>query len=154
MAAPPSVDDFLRALSHPLGPSIERVRRVILACAPGVTEHVKWNAPSFCVGGDDRITFNLRGGELVLVFHRGARPKDATGFSFPDPRGLLEWRAPDRGLMTFRSAAAVDDALEGIADTARRWLEATAGDGDGAAPKRAPTKAATSAKARPSKKRG
>lgn len=60
--------------------------------------------------------------------------------------------------MTFRSAAEVDDALEGIADTARRWLEATAGDGDGAAPeqapKRAPTKAAASAKARPSKKRG
>lgn len=127
MADSPTVDDFMRALSHPLKPEIERVRRSILGSLPGVTEHVKWNAPSFCIEGDDRVTFNLQRGRLVIVFHRGARPMDAAGFSFDETTGLIDWRSPDRGVMTFTSASDVVDAMERIADVARRWMTATSG---------------------------
>ena len=75
MAKPsPSVDGLLSTLNHAAKPSALLIRKLILAENPELTEHVKWNAPSFCDGGDDRVTFRFppKGGALQLIFHRGA----------------------------------------------------------------------------------
>jgi hypothetical protein len=37
-------------------------RTDVLASDDGITEHVKWNAPSFCYAGVDRVTFRLQPG--------------------------------------------------------------------------------------------
>ena len=55
----PEVDEFLRELSHPLQEGVAEVRDAILASDDGITEHIKWKAPSFCHEGDDRVTFRL-----------------------------------------------------------------------------------------------
>lgn len=91
-----------------------------------VTEQIKWNGPSFCIGGDDRITVGLapKGGVRV-VLHRGVKVKDATGFVFPDDSGLIQWAAPDRGVVAFADEAAVTAHAEAFADLCRRWLEET-----------------------------
>jgi hypothetical protein len=93
---------------------VEAVREIILSAHPGITERIKWNAPSFCIDGDDRITFRLQPGDRVqLVFHRGARKRDdATNVLL---RGRLR---PD-----------VKAKRAAFKDLVRRWMIATSGGG-------------------------
>jgi hypothetical protein len=125
------VQAFLERLEHRRKDEVEAVRETILAAWPGVTERIKWNAPSFAVDGDDRITFRLQPGDRVqLVFHRGTRKRsDVGGFSFENDTGLLEWATPDRGLVTFRDLEDVAAKQTVLADLVRRWMAATADRG-------------------------
>ena len=121
-----AVADWLDASDPATRGLVERLRALALAAAPDVTEHIKWNAPSFCVGGDDRITLGLeRKGGVRAVLHRGAKAKDAAGFVFADPDGLATWPAVDRGVLTFTDEAALEAKEEAVAELFRRWLEAT-----------------------------
>ena len=97
---------------------------IALAARPGITGHIKWNAPSFLYAGDDRVTLGLRpNGVLQIVFHRGAKMKDAAGFAFADDSGLIRMVAPDRGVVTLAEGevAARADALGRLI---ARWVEA------------------------------
>jgi hypothetical protein len=97
------VDQFMQTLDHPLKAEIESVRTLILRTNEGITEHIKWNAPSFRYDGEDRITFKLHPPTSIqLVFHRGAKVKDGEDFSFEDDTGLLQWVTKDRGIVTLR----------------------------------------------------
>ena len=101
MSGSADLDDWLAALDHPRKPEVTQLVALALAARPGITGHIKWNAPSFCYAGDDRVTLGLRPtGALQIVFHRGAKVKDTSGFRFDDPSGLLSMRGPDRGLVT------------------------------------------------------
>ena len=74
------VDEFIATTVHLLKDVMQSTREIILSADKQITEHIKWNAPSFCTNGDDRITFNLYKAEyLLLVFHRGAKVKDSKG---------------------------------------------------------------------------
>jgi Domain of unknown function (DU1801) len=120
------VERFMRELEHPLKVEIEHVRSAILASSAEVSERIKWNAPSFCFRGEDRVTFRLQPKDrFQLVFHRGAKVKDTTGFSFEDDSGLLEWAAKDRGVLTFRDAKDVKDRSAAAVKLVARWMEAT-----------------------------
>jgi hypothetical protein len=125
------VQAFLQALQHGRKDEVEAVREIILSAHPGITEQLKWNAPSFCIDGDDRITFRLQPNDRVqLIFHRGARKRDdAATFSFGDGSGLLEWVAPDRALVTFRDLDDVAAKRAALKDLVRRWMIATSGGG-------------------------
>lgn len=119
-----AVDAWLAALDHPLKPVAAAVRAAIVGAAPGAGEQIKWNAPSFTRAGEDRLTFNLRpASPLLLIFHRGAKPKRGTGFHFDDGTGLMDWKAPDRAVVTLRDASDWEAHGEAIAGLARRWLE-------------------------------
>ncbi|WP_200935021.1 DUF1801 domain-containing protein [Brevundimonas sp. Leaf363] len=120
------VEAFIETWPEAIRPLTRRLRDIALAAAPDVTEHIKWNAPSFCVEGDDRITLGLeRSGAVRVVLHRGAKAKDAAGFAFTDPDRLARWAAPDRGVLVFKDAAALE-AVEGpFGDLCERWLAAT-----------------------------
>ena len=119
-----TVDAFLAALEHPHKAGVLRLRAVLLASVPGLSEHIKWNAPSFVHDGVDRITFRLRPGDVLqLVFHRGPSVRGDVGtFTFDDTTGLLAWQTPDRGVITFAGAADVEARLDDVADLARRWV--------------------------------
>jgi hypothetical protein len=66
---------FLQGLKHSRKAAVEAVR-VIISAHSGITEQIKWKAPSFGINGDDCITFRLRPGDRVqLVFHRGAQKR-------------------------------------------------------------------------------
>ena len=121
-----SVDAFMADLRHPLKPGIQRLRAAILASNEAITEHVKWNAPSFCYDGVDRVTFRLQPGDrLQLVLHRGARTRDdVENFRFEDPADLLEWLANDRALVTFRDLADVEARQAAVVDLVNRWMTA------------------------------
>jgi hypothetical protein len=121
-----TVDDFLDALDHPLKAEIVAVREMILASNPRVTERIKWKAPSFGYDGEDRVTFKLHPSTaLTLVFHRGAKVKDASDFSFTDPSGLLQWVAKDRATVTLRNMAEVEEHGAALIATINAWMDAT-----------------------------
>ncbi|WP_332687414.1 DUF1801 domain-containing protein [Devosia sp.] len=125
MARAPSVEAFMAALQHRAKPDIEALRQLILAACPGLTERIKWNAPSFGPGDDDRITMRLQpGDQLQLILHRGAKMRADDGFSFEDPHGLIEWASNDRGVVTITESpqAGGEDHLT---DLVRRWIAAT-----------------------------
>jgi Domain of unknown function (DU1801) len=57
------VGEFMRGLDHPLKRDIETVRQIILNVDPGISEAIKWNAPSFRTT-DFFATVNLRSREM------------------------------------------------------------------------------------------
>lgn len=124
----PEVDEFLRELSHPLKDGIMSVRAAILASDEHITEHIKWNAPSFCYHGDDRVTFRLQPGDrLQLVFHRGAKVRaDSDDFAFEDGTGLLEWASGDRATLSLGDLNDVQAKLPAVVELVGRWMRATA----------------------------
>ena len=60
-------------LEHPLKAEVQAVREIIKGVNPGITEQIKWNAPSFSYRGEYLVTFNLRSANRVrLVWHNPA----------------------------------------------------------------------------------
>lgn len=119
-----TVEEFLSALSHRHTDDIRALRRILLGVDPGVSERIKWNAPSFCWAGDDRITMRLHPGDrLELILHRGVKAKDASTFRFVDPTGRIEWAAPDRGVVRINDPEA---DIEELVALAKAWFATTA----------------------------
>jgi len=100
------------------------LRASILAADPRITEHVKWNAPSFVVDETDRVTMRLHPkGGVQLIFHRGAKVRDDTAtFRFDDPSGLLKWATPDRGILMIETEEDAAAKAPVITDLVRRWV--------------------------------
>ena len=121
------VDGFLVALQQPSVDEIGALRLAILASNSDIAERIKWKAPSFGYRGDDRVTFRLppKGG-LQLIFHRGAKVKDTTGFAFGDDTGLMDWAAPDRAIIRIADSADARAKQAQIVALVNRWLNATA----------------------------
>lgn len=126
MAKGATVEDWLAAQTPEVRGAVERLRGLVLGAGEGVTEHIKWNGPSFCIDGDDRITIGVapKGG-VRAVLHRGVKAKDAADLRALDDSGWVQWAAPDRGVVAFADEAAVVARAEAFADLCRRWLEAT-----------------------------
>lgn len=121
-----AVDQFLLAHEHPLKTEIEAVRAIILASDDRISEQIKWNAPSFGINGEDRVTFKLYPPKSIqLVFHCGVKSKDSSGFHFDDTSGLLKWVAADRALVTLRDMQDVTSNTDALSGLVRRWMEAT-----------------------------
>lgn len=121
-----AVEDHIDGLDPAVAAAVRAIRRVVLASHDGVDEHIKWNGPSFRIDGDDRITVGLNPkGGVRAVLHRGVKPKDTSGFVFEDDSGLVKWAAPDRGVVAFADAAAVEARAEAFQALCRRWFAAT-----------------------------
>jgi len=123
---PSTVDAYLDGLDHARKPEIEALRQLILDAVPGLSERIKWNAPSFGKGDDDRITMRLHPGDrLQLILHRGAKAGADDFFRFEDPDRLLSWAAPDRGVVTFRDADDLAAKSAALGEVLRRWVACT-----------------------------
>ncbi|KOP80082.1 hypothetical protein AN957_23400 [Cytobacillus solani] len=113
-------------LVHPLKEEIEEVRKIILSTDDKITEHIKWNDPSFCYEGEDRITFNLNGkGFIRLIFHCGAKVKERKTNEplISDPSGVLEWIAADRVMMKFTDKNDIKAKEEKLKEVITMWLK-------------------------------
>ncbi|SEK18096.1 protein of unknown function (DU1801) [Paenibacillus sp. cl141a] len=120
------VEEYLHQLEHPLKKEIEEVRNFILSVDDRITEHIKWNAPSFCVQGEDRITLNLQGkGFIRLIFHCGAKVKDhdIKGTLTEDTAGLLEWASRDRAIVKIVDTDDLEQKKEQLKAVIARWIE-------------------------------
>ena len=118
-----AVNRYLDGLEHPRRHLVVCLRDAILDASPDIQERIKWNAPSFGYAGNDRVTFRLRPRDQVqLIFHRGVAPRDATGFTFADSTGLLQWAAPDRAVLTFPEHDDLTDRTDEIVALVNRWM--------------------------------
>jgi hypothetical protein len=120
------VEDYLDALEHRLKPEVLALRQLIVESVPGLTERIKWNAPSFGRGEDDRITMRLHPGDrLQLILHRGAKAGADDFFRFEDPDKLISWAAPDRGVISISDGADLEKKSAALAEILRRWVACT-----------------------------
>lgn len=105
---------------------VEPLRALVLGSHPRLTEHVKWNSPSYVLHGEDRITVNVRNkaGRVQLVLHMGAtRTEDKSAPPvLADDEGLVSWRSDTRGLIGFNDLAALERDAAAIGRVVARWL--------------------------------
>lgn len=60
----------MERLDHPFKAEVQMVREIIRNVNKDITEHIKWNAPSFGYRGESLVTFNLWEKQRIhLVFH-------------------------------------------------------------------------------------
>lgn len=118
-----AVDDFLSALEHPRRDDIVRVRAALLEAEPALSENIKWNAPNFLLGGEDRVTLRIHPGDTFqVVLHRGVK-RFAEEVRVDDPAGLVRWAGPDRGILTVPSGS-VEEWLTSALPVIVAWVRA------------------------------
>lgn len=117
------VIEFLWNTIHPMKEAIELARKIILSADKGITEHIKWNAPSFCFNGEDRITFNIKSDHFLLIFHRGAKKKANENFVFDEGKDFLKWLAPDRAVVKFFSVEEVKARKSILKKVVSEWIK-------------------------------
>ncbi len=116
------VTTYLAALDHPRADDIRRVRAEILQAEPLLTESIKWNAPNFLFGGEDRVTFRVAPGDVFqIILHRGAKVTGET-MRVDAPAGLVKWASGDRGILTV--PADVDGFLAEALPVITAWARA------------------------------
>ncbi len=123
-SAPAEMEAFVRSLAHPREVEIFAIRAVLLAADPRIAESIKWNAPSFSTT-EHFATFQLRGKSGVqLVLHLGAKPRpdSLVRTSIDEPAAGLEWKGPDRAVLTFTDLADVEARKEPLTRVVRAWL--------------------------------
>jgi hypothetical protein len=119
---------WLEELEHPLKQEMLELREIILEANKQLTEHIKWNAPSYCINGEDRITFNLRAKDQVrLVFHCGVKIKarKLKGKISSDTHQWLEWAADDRALLSFSDMIEIMQKKKTIQQIIKEWIKIT-----------------------------
>jgi Uncharacterized conserved protein len=121
-----TLEEFFDDLSDDKRAQVEKLRGLILAAEPRLEEHLKWNAPSYVLDGEDRITFNLmnKQGVVKLVLHMGAtRKEDKQGAPvMRDESGLIEWSSDIRGMMTFSDIENINSKLASLKKIVEDWL--------------------------------
>lgn len=121
-----TVDEFLNDLDTDKRQQVDGLRAIILEAEPKLQERIKWNAPSYMLDGEDRVTFNLMNKQQVvkLVFHMGAgRKEDKNGAPvMHDESGLVEWSSDIRGLITFTSVENIASKSTSLKKIIGDWL--------------------------------
>lgn len=105
---PPTIEEYMAALDHPLKDVVDAIRQTVLHVSDEVEEQVKWNSPAFCYTGPmadfdpktykrDLLVLHLRKkDEVLLVFPTGAVISDASGFlqgNYSDGRKMATIRS-------------------------------------------------------------
>jgi uncharacterized protein YdhG (YjbR/CyaY superfamily) len=109
---------------------VEAVLKAILEACPDLSETIKWNAPTFCHEGKDRMTIMLHKKDRVgLILHTGAKPKEDKKAPrlYQDATGLLEWNSNIRATITFRDAADFSAKRNLLKKAVKRWVDETKG---------------------------
>lgn len=123
-----AVDEFMSSTQHILKRELIELRKLIKEADSSLSEQIKWNAPSFCCNGIDKITFNLSKKDcLLIIFHRGAKakPLKLTKPLISVHADLLEWPAFDRGVMKFQSMSEVHAHRSALKTIVRSWIDVT-----------------------------
>jgi hypothetical protein len=119
------VINFLDKLSHPFKKEIEEIRKIILKSNDKLTEHIKWNAPSFSIDGNDCVTMNFTPKSIRLIFHRGAKVKEQPKQRLiSDTTHILTWAANDRAIATFTSLEEIKLKRKDLEAIINKWVKA------------------------------
>ena len=120
-----AIETWLAGLAPQTRDGVERLRAVVRSVDAPWEESIKWNAPSFAIGGQDRVTLGVvpKGG-WRMVLHRGAAAS-RDDFVFTDATGLAKWPASDRGVIQFNALGDMEANAEALTRLVRDWVAAT-----------------------------
>lgn len=120
-----TVDEFMNDLDDKRLAEVQKLRQYISEETSALTEHIKWNAPSYVKDAEDRITFNTMNKDQVvkLVLHMGAtRKEDKSAEPILKNATLVEWVSDIRGYMTFTSLSEITSNEKEIKRIISEWL--------------------------------
>lgn len=121
-----TVEEFLNDIADDKRLQVKTLRNLILKTEPRLEERIKWNAPSYAISGEDRITFNLMNKQdaVKLVLHMGAtRKENKSGVPvLQDNSGILEWSSDIRCIATFTDINDVNNKLPQLKTIIQKWL--------------------------------
>jgi|SRR5690554_381330 len=119
-----TVQSFIAALDHPLKSEIEALRQTLLGADAGISEEIKWNAPSFRTS-EHFATMHLRAKDsLQLILHLGAKSKNVVPpDAIADPHKLLKWLGPDRASVTFDGRKDLDQKMGPLIEIVQQWIK-------------------------------
>lgn len=122
-ASEPSVGDLMASLAHPFHGDVAILRKAILAVDTSIADGVKWNSLSFRTT-EWFATWNWREkSQIQLVLHLGAKNGKAVDSGLiPDPKGLLQWKGPDRALANLGSGAKLKANLPALKAILKVWI--------------------------------
>lgn len=124
--SPDAVADFLAALDDPRREALAALCDTIREVDPRIQGEIKWNAPSFLIIEHFATTGLDRGDGLRLVLHMGAKKQAGpVSLAIEDPGGLLDWKSPDRAIVTFADHADVVARREPLQSILRQWIDQT-----------------------------
>lgn len=122
-----TVPDFMASLPADKREQVQVLRQLILDLGYNLEEHIKWNAPSYVLDGEDRITFNVvnKDNHVKLVIHMGAtRKEDKHGKPvLSNDHGIVQWSSDIRGYITFSSLEDVASKSSAVKQVLSDWLE-------------------------------
>lgn len=107
---------------------LEAMLQAINEASPELTKIIKWNAPSFCDNGKDRLTLMLHKKDRVsLILHTGAKPKEdkKAPHLFEDDSGFLEWNSNIRATITFVDLTDFMSKRNLFIQAVKHWLNET-----------------------------
>lgn len=120
--------EFLSEFDDERKPLVKALLVAINEECSHLTEIIKWNAPSFCDNGKDRMTIMLHKKNIVgLILHTGAKPKEDKKAPrlYDDDTGLLEWNSNIRATISFTD---IDDFLtkkDLFKEAVKTWVSKT-----------------------------
>ena len=120
--------EFLINFDDERKPLVEALLNAINEEFPNLTKIIKWNAPSFCDNGKDRMTIMLHKKDSVsLILHTGARPKEDKKAPrlYQDGTGLLEWNSNIRATIPFADITDFFSKKELFKKAVKYWLDET-----------------------------
>ncbi len=121
------VSTFLNELNHPLREEIELLRNIILNSNKTLTENIKWNAPNYVVGENDRVTLKINPPKnILIILHRGAKVQTMPTQKLIDYTcKVLSWKTNDRAIITLNNKQDIITYQNDIVTIVNLWLEAT-----------------------------
>ena len=121
------VSTFLNELNHPLREEIELLRNIILNSNKTLTENIKWNAPNYVVGENDRVTLKINPPKnILIILHRGAKVQAMPKQKLVDYTcKVLSWKTNDRAIITLNNKQDIITYQNDIVEIVNMWLEAT-----------------------------
>ena len=128
-----AVDAYVAKLTPKRRSEVRALRTLIRGAAPGISEEVKWNAPSFRTV-ENFATMHLRDPKRIsVILHLGARGKASKGFreTIPDPDGMLRWLGPDRAIVSFEGVSEIGERKGALTKIVRAWVKQVKTNGAG-----------------------
>ena len=121
------VTDFLDQINPSLRDEIEYLRSIIMSTGMNLSEGIKWNAPSYSINGNDRITLRINSPKMIqMIFHRGAKvQKQPPERILDDKYTILLWKENDRAIATFKSLNEIQDNILILKEIITKWIEST-----------------------------
>jgi hypothetical protein len=117
------VTALVAAMTHPLKPTLEGVRRTILAADPAITEGIKWKSPSFYCHGWFATIGSRKPTQVDVVLHCGAKVRADCDVSeaIDDSDRLLTWPSKDRALLSFKGEADFQASRQAFQRIIQQW---------------------------------